>query len=215
MAPDEINDLLDCYGICLIETVMAGTPDEAALAAVKIGFPVAVKLVSSTITHKSDVGGVVLNLDSASVVKHAFNDIRTRLEKNGQQDEMQGVIVQRMIRNGIEAIVGVTQDPSFGPLIMFGSGGIYAELIHDVALRLHPITDLDAKEMIDSIKMTKIFDGFRGEPPADRNSIQDLLLRLSAMVEDIPQIAELDFNPVKVMPEGEGYWILDARVMLK
>jgi acyl-CoA synthetase (NDP forming) len=128
---------------------------------------------------------------------------------------MQGVIVQRMIKGGIETIAGVTQDPSFGPLIMFGSGGIYAELINDVALRLHPITDLDAKEMVNSIKMAKIFNGFRGAPPADKAAVQDLLLRLSAMVEDLPQIAELDFNPVMVMPKDGGYWIVDARVMLK
>jgi len=215
MMPDEISNLLGCYGLRFVDTVVAGTPDDAAKAASEMGFPVAVKLDSSTITHKSDVGGVVLNLNSVSAVKKAFNAISTRLEKNGQRDEMQGVIVQRMIRDGIETIIGVTQDPSFGPLIMFGSGGIYAELINDVALRLHPLTDLDAKEMIGSIKMAKIFEGFRGSPPADKAAIQDLLLRLSAMVEDISHIAELDFNPVKVMPEGEGYWIVDARVMLK
>jgi acetyl coenzyme A synthetase (ADP forming)-like protein len=215
MTPEEINDLLACYGIRLAGTPMAATPDEAALAASKMGFPVAVKLASATITHKSDVGGVILDVNSANEVKRAFNDIRATLEKNGRQNEMQGVIVQRMVKEGIETIVGVTQDPLFGPLIMFGSGGIYAELINDVALRLHPITDLDAKEMIDSIKMAKILHGFRGSPPADTGAIQELLLRLSAMVEDIPQIAELDFNPVKVMPEGKGYWVVDARVLLK
>jgi acetyl coenzyme A synthetase (ADP forming)-like protein len=215
LAPEEISDLLHCYGIRLVETTIASTAFQASDVASKMGFPVVVKLASSTITHKSDVGGVVLDINSADKVKEAFNDIRARLEKNGRQDEMQGVMVQPMIKKGIETIAGVTQDPLFGPLIMFGSGGIYAELINDVALRLHPITDLDAKEMIDSIKMAKIFKGFRGSPPADTAAIQDLLLRLSAMVEDIPQIAELDFNPLIVMPQGKGYWIVDARVMLK
>jgi acetyl coenzyme A synthetase (ADP forming)-like protein len=215
MEPGEINGLLTCYGIRLVEAATAGTPDEAARAALKIGFPVAVKLVSATITHKSDVGGVVLNLNSAGAVKRAFNNIRSGLEKNGRVKEMQGVIVQPMISDGVETIVGVTQDPMFGPLIMFGSGGIYAELMSDVALRLHPLTDLDAREMIGSIKMARIFDGYRGSPPADKAAVQDLLLRLSAMIEDIPQIAELDFNPVKVMPQGQGYRIVDARVMLK
>ena len=98
---------------------------------------------------------------------------------------------------------------------MFGSGGVYAELMMDVVLRLHPLTDLDAKDMISSIKMAKLFEGFRGSPLADTGAIQDLLLRLSAMVEDIPQIAELDFNPVKVMPQSKGYWIVDARIMLR
>ena len=121
------------------------------------------------------MGGVVLDLNSADEVKKAFNDIRARLEKDGRQDEMQGVVVQKMVKEGIEAIVGVTQDPAFGPLIMFGSGGVYAELMKDVVLRLHPLTDLDAKEMISSIKMSRLFEGFRGSPPADTGAIQDLL----------------------------------------
>jgi len=215
MKPREISNLLTCYGMHFVETLVARTPTEAAAAAAKIGFPVAVKLDSSTVTHKSDVGGVVLGLDSGDEVKQAFNDIRARLKKDGRQNEMQGVVVQKMVNEGIEAIVGVTQDPSFGPLIMFGSGGVYAELMKDVVLRLHPISDLDAKEMINSIKMSSLFKGFRGSPPADIRAIQDLLLRLSAMVEDIPHIAELDFNPVKVMPQGKGYYIVDVRIMLK
>jgi len=215
MRPQEISSLLTCYGMRFVEALVARTPTEAAAAAAKIGFPVAVKLDSSTITHKSDVGGVVLGLGSGDEVKQAFNNIRVRLKKEGRLNEMQGVVVQKMINEGIEAIVGVMQDPSFGPLIMFGSGGVYAELMKDVVLRLHPISDLDAAEMIDSIKMSSLFKGFRGSPPADIEAIQDLLLRLSAMVEDIPNIAELDFNPVKVMPQGKGYYIVDARIMLK
>jgi acetyl coenzyme A synthetase (ADP forming)-like protein len=215
MKPQEINGLLTCYGMRFVETVAARTPGRAAAAAMKIGFPVAVKLDSSTITHKSDVGGVVLDLSSNSEVKQAFEDIRTRLEKEGRADEMQGVVVQKMVTEGIEAIAGVTQDPVFGPLIMFGSGGVYAELMRDVVLRLHPISDLDAEEMINSIKMSSLFKGYRGSPPADVGAVQDLLLRLSAMVEDIASIAELDFNPVKVMPEGKGYYVVDARIMVK
>jgi acetyl coenzyme A synthetase (ADP forming)-like protein len=215
MRPQEISRLLACYGIRFIETMVAKTPGGAAAAAAKMGFPVAVKLDSSTITHKSDVGGVVLGLRSNEEVGRAFEEIRTRLEKQGRVNEMQGVVVQKMVNEGLEAIAGVTQDPVFGPLIMFGSGGVYAELIKDVVLRLHPISDLDAEEMIDSIKMASLFKGFRGSPPADVGAIQDLLLRLSALVEDIPNIAELDFNPVKVMPEGKGYYIVDARIMLR
>ncbi len=180
-----------------------------------MGFPVAVKLSSSTIVHKTDVGGVKLDLESEIEVKRAFNDIKSRLAEIGRQDEMEGVTVQHMVKEGIEAIVGVTLDPSFGPLIMFGMGGVYAELMKDVAVRLHPLTDSDARELVKSIKMTKLFEGFRGAPPSDIESLEDLLLRLSALVEDIPQIAELDFNPVKVMPRGQGYWIVDARVMLR
>jgi acyl-CoA synthetase (NDP forming) len=180
-----------------------------------VGFPVAVKLSSSTIQHKTDVGGVKLDLKSEIEVKQAFNDIQSRLAEIECQDEMDGVTVQHMVKEGVEAIVGVTLDPSFGPLIMFGLGGIYAELLKDVAVRLHPLTDSDARELVKSIKMTKLFEGFRGAPASDTESLEDLLLRLSALVEDIPQIAELDFNPVKVMPRGKGYWIVDARIMLK
>ncbi|MCK5723839.1 MAG: acetate--CoA ligase family protein, partial [Gammaproteobacteria bacterium] len=215
LSPKEITNLLGCYGIRIADTLMATTADEATAAAATVGFPVAVKLSSSTIIHKTDVGGVKLDLESEIAVKRAFNDIKSGLSKTGHQHEMEGVTVQHMINGGIETIVGVTLDPSFGPLIMFGLGGVYAELIKDVAVRLHPLTDSDARELVRSIKMSNLLDGFRGSPPSDTESLEDLLLRLSALVEDIPQIAELDFNPVKVMPRGEGYWIVDARIMLR
>jgi len=165
--------------------------------------------------HKTDVGGVILDLKSESEVRKAFEDIKARLSEIGRQREMEGIIVQRMVKGGTEAIVGVTQDASFGPLIMFGLGGIYAELLKDVAVRLHPLTDLDARELIGSIKTARLFKGFRGSPPSDTPALEDLLLRLSALIEDVPQIGELDFNPVKVMPQGQGYWIVDARIMLR
>jgi acetyl coenzyme A synthetase (ADP forming)-like protein len=215
LSPQEMSDLLKCYGIRLAQTMVSKTAAEAAGAASKVGFPVAVKLDSATITHKTDVGGVRLNLKSEKEVARAFNAIRAKLAKLGRAKEMDGVTVQRMVTGGIEAIVGVTQDPSFGPLIMFGLGGIYAEMMKDVAVKLHPLTDIDAKELVSSIKMKKLFEGFRGAPPADTASIEELLLRLSAMIEDNPQIAELDFNPVEVMPRGEGYWVVDARIMVR
>jgi acetyl coenzyme A synthetase (ADP forming)-like protein len=208
-------ELLGCYGIPLANMGVATSPDEAADIASKLHFPVAVKLDSSSLIHKTDVGGVVLGLSSANEVRKAFNDIKAKLTDLGRQSEMAGVVVQEMVQGGIETIAGVTQDPSFGPLIMFGFGGVYTELIKDVALRLHPLTDLDAREMINSIKMAKLFEGYRGSPPSDVKALEDLLLRLSAMVEDLPQINELDFNPVMVMPEGEGAWVIDAKIMVK
>jgi len=215
LSPGEIAELLDCYKIRLVKTMVARTADEATVLVSEIGFPVAVKLASSTIVHKTDVGGVMLDLNSEGDVKHAFAEIQSRLKNIDREQEMEGVIVQQMVKGGIETIVGVTQDPSFGPLILFGLGGIYAEMIKDVALRLHPLTDLDARELIGSIKMAQVFEGYRGLPASDVQALEDLLLRLSAMVEDMPQIAELDFNPVKAMPQGEGYWVLDARIMVR
>ncbi|HEY82158.1 MAG TPA: GNAT family N-acetyltransferase [Dehalococcoidia bacterium] len=215
LSPAEIAELLGCYGIRFVETMVARTADEAAALAAKIGFPVVVKLNSSTIIHKTDVGGVMLDLRSEDEVISAFNAIRSRLADSGREHEMEGISVQRMVKSEVEVIAGVTQDPTFGPLIMFGLGGVYAELMKDIALRLHPLTEQDAQELISSVKMAKLFEGFRGSPPSDTQALQDLLLRLSAMVEDIPQIAELDFNPVKVMPQGEGYWVVDARISLR
>ncbi|MFC1964302.1 GNAT family N-acetyltransferase [Chloroflexota bacterium] len=215
LAADEIAGLLGCYGIRFVETVLARTPGEAAEAATRLGYPVAVKLASGTITHKTDVGGVVLDLRSAKEVRKAFHDIRKSLTDLGQQQKMAGVTVQPMVPGGLEAIAGVTTDPSFGPLIMFGSGGIYAEMIKDVSLRLHPLTDLDARDLVYSIRMSSLFKGYRGSPPLDTESLQDLLLRISAIVEDIPQLQEMDLNPVKVLPRGKGYRVVDARVMLR
>jgi acetyltransferase len=215
LSVNAISELLACYGIRTVDTVTAKTATEAATTASRMGFPVTVKLSSSTIVHKTDVGGVLLDLKSANEVEKAFGDIKARLKEIGRDHEMQGVTVQRMVTGGIEAIVGVTQDPSFGPLIMFGIGGIYAELLNDVAIRLHPLTDLDARDLIGSVRMARLFEGFRGLPPSDTQALEDLLLRLSALVEDIPQISELDLNPVKVMPRAEGYWVVDSRIAVR
>jgi acetyltransferase len=210
----DIAALLQCYGIHFIETQIAKTPEEAEDIAVKLGLPVAVKLNSSTIIHKTDVGGVVVDVRTKSRVGQAFNDIKEQLTQLGRQGEMDGVMIQPMVKGSFETIVGVTQDKLFGPLIMFGTGGIYSELLDDVAVRLHPLTDSDAEELIGSIKMAKLFDGFRGAPPSDKKSLVDLLLRLSALIEDVPEIAELDLNPVKVMPAGQGYVVVDARILV-
>lgn len=214
LSAQETAELLNCYGIRVVDTVVARTATEAMASAAMIGFPVAVKLASSSIVHKTDVSGVVLDLNSEEGVKRAFKGIKESLRALGREKEMDGVTVQRMVKDGLETILGVTQDPSFGPLIMFGLGGIYAELIRDVVLRLHPLTDLDAREMVNSIKMAKLFEGYRGSPPSDIDAIQDLLLRLSTLVGDLRQIAELDLNPVKVMSKGEGYLVVDSRIMV-
>ena len=214
MASMDVAALLGHYGIRFIETQVATTAKEAGEIAVKMGFPVAVKLNSSTIIHKTDVGGVMLDLRTENEVTEAFTEIKDKLKALGRASEMEGVMVQTMTHGSFETIVGVTQDRLFGPLIMFGTGGIYSELLDDVSTRLHPLTDLGAEELIGSIKMARLFDGFRGAPPSDKKSLVDLLLRLSALVEDMPEIAELDFNPVKVMPVGQGYVIVDARILV-
>ncbi|NOQ17858.1 MAG: GNAT family N-acetyltransferase, partial [Dehalococcoidales bacterium] len=175
---------------------------------------VALKLDAASIVHKTEVGGVVLDLRSPKEVERAFVRIRERLERKGLAGEMLGVTVQQMISGGVEVIVGVTQDPSFGPLIMLGMGGIYTELFKDVTFRIHPLTDVDAREMVRSVKAYQLLAGWRGAKPSDVGSLEELLLRISAMVEDLPQIVELDLNPVKVLERGGGYVVVDVRVLL-
>ena len=214
LGAEQVNTLLNCYGIKTVSSEIASTAVAAAELAEKAGYPVAVKLFSKTIAHKTEVGGVVLNLNTAAEVKQAFNTIKSRLKEIGKAGEMQGVTVQPMINSGVETIVGVTQDPSFGPLILFGLGGIYTELFKDVAFRIHPLTDVDAKEMVRSVKAYQLLNGWRGSKPSDIPELENLLLRVSAMIEDFSQIKELDLNPVKVQEMGKGYVAVDARILL-
>ncbi len=211
----QIGELLGAYGINMAENRTAKTAEEAGIVAGQLGFPVAVKLASNTITHKSDVGGVILDVNSEAEAKEAFLEIRNRLAEIGREKEMQGVTIQSMVEDGAEVIVGVAEDPSLGHVIMFGLGGIYAELISDTTTRLLPLTDLDAKEMINSVKMVQLLKGYRGSPVLDIKALEDLLLRVSDMVENTPQITEMDLNPVKVLPDGKGYRVVDARVAVK
>ena len=215
VSPDETCELLSCYGIRTVASRIARTAEDAAAAACQLGFPVAIKLYSSTISHKSDVGGVVLNVRSADEAKHAYDEVAARLTEIGRGEEMEGVTVQPMIDARTEAIVGVTEDATLGHVMMFGLGGVYAELVKDVTASLVPLTDLDAREMIDSVKMIKLLRGYRGAAPLDTEALEDLLLRVSALVEDLPQITEMDLNPVKILPKGQGYRVVDARIMLK
>jgi acetyltransferase len=209
-----ISDLLNSYGIRVAVSKSAEIAEDAARVAEEIGFPVAVKLVSDKIIHKTEVGGVILSRRSSGEVEQAFNQIRERLEGLGRADEMQGVTIQEMISEGIEVIVGLTQDPSFGPLIMFGMGGIYAEFFKDITFRIHPLTDVDVQDMVRSVKAHQLLAGWRGSKPSDVKALEDLLLRVSAMVEDLPQLAEMDLNPVKAQEQGKGYVVVDARILL-
>jgi len=209
------SELLACYGIHMADIAFASTADQAAKVAAEIGFPVAVKLVSPTIAHKTDVGGIILGMETEEAVKQAFDDIRAGLSRENREEEMEGVALQSMITGGVETLAGVTEDPSFGPLIMFGVGGVYTELLQDVAVRLHPLTDMQAGELINSVRLSDVLKGWRGNPPSDTKALKQMLLRLSSLVEEIEEIAEVDLNPVMALPEGEGYRVLDPKIRLK
>jgi len=180
-----------------------------------MGFPVALKLVSETITHKSEVGGVALDLRGEDEVKRAFEEMQGRLRSLGKLGEMSGALVQRMIREGVEVVVGVSLDPTFGPVMMFGLGGVQVELLRDVAFRIHPLTDRDAHHMVHAVRGVKLLEGYRGAPPGDIAALEDLLLRVSQMIEEQPEIVEMDLNPIRVLPPGHGCVVLDARIAVK
>ena len=209
---DSVGGLLGCYGIRMVESKSAKTAEETMKVAKAMGFPVAVKLLSTTIIHKTEVGGVVLDVHSEGEAREAFVQIKERLAHISNEAEMDGVLVQKMVPEGVEVIVGVTQDPSFGPLIMFGMGGIYTELFKDAVFRIHPLSDIDAQEMVRSIKAYQLLEGWRGASPSDIKALEELLLRVSAMVEDFPQIMEMDLNPLKALEHG--YAVVDARIRL-
>ena len=211
----ETAALLGAYGLIRPAAAHARTEEEAVAAARKIGFPVAVKLVSPTITHKSDVGGVVLDLADEAGVRSAFRGIEQRLAALGRQAEMAGVLVQPMMREGIETIVGMTRDPSFGPLLMFGMGGVQVEILKDVVFRVHPLTDHDARAMVNGVRGAKLLSGYRGAPPGDVAALEEAMLRVSQLAGDHPEIVEMDLNPLKVLEPGKGCVVLDARVAVR
>jgi acyl-CoA synthetase (NDP forming) len=215
LSAEDVRKVLAALALPLPGGGFCRTADEAALVASQVGFPVAVKLASRQIVHKTDVGGVRLNLQDETAVRDAFVEIQNRLAQDGKPDAMDGVLVQPMISSGVELMIGVTQDPSFGPLIGFGLGGIHVEILKDVCFRITPITDRDAREMVRGIKGYRLLEGYRGHPSADIAAIETLLLRVSRLVEEVSEIVELDLNPVMALPPGQGCLIVDARICLK
>ena len=208
-------DLLKCYGLPVLPTVLATTADEAASIAKEMGFPVVMKIVSPQIIHKSDAGGVKVGVASEQAAKDAFTTILANVKKYNAEAEIRGVLVQKMASKGEEVILGVSRYPIFGPLLMFGLGGVFVELFQDVAFRLAPIGRNEARRMMNKIKGYKLFTGFRGSDPCDIETIERLLVSLSDMVMNHPEISELDINPLLVHAEGKGATVADCRIILK
>jgi len=203
------------YGFSTVPNVLARNADEAAAAADKMGYPVVMKISGPKILHKTDVGGVRLNLTDAAAVREGFEGmVATVRERMGADVEIWGVLVQKMLPKGKEIILGMTRDPKFGPLLMFGLGGIYTEALRDVAFRLAPLREGVAKEMVRDIRSYRLLEGVRGEPPSDMAAVAECLMRLSQLVTEHPRIQELDINPLFVYPRGQGAVVADARVIL-
>jgi acetate---CoA ligase (ADP-forming) len=213
LEPDEISDLMAHYGIPTAAGIVVNSAQEVERAAAEIGTTVVVKIVSSSIFHKSDVEGVRMGLTSPALAGRAAHAMLESLAAAGRDLELEGFLVQEMVPSeGAEFFIGVTHDQLFGPLIACGAGGTMVQLMRDIAIRITPLTDVDATEMLRSLRCWPLFEGYRGQPRLHSESLEELLLRLSVLVEDLPHIAELDLNPVLVRPSLRGSVVLDARV---
>lgn len=210
----EARGVMEAYGLRLPGNKLATSPEEAVAFAREIGYPVVMKIVSPDILHKSDIGGVKVGLQNDAEVENAYHTIRGNALRYMPEAEIWGVSVQEMIKPGREVILGVTYDSQFGHLIMFGLGGIYVEVLKDVAFRLAPLTRREAEAMIREIRTFPLLAGVRGQQPADLDAVIDALLRVSQLVTDFPEIIELDVNPLVVNPVGGGATAVDARIIL-
>jgi acyl-CoA synthetase (NDP forming) len=208
----EAKDVLRDAGVPVTKTTLATSADEAVKQAEAAGYPVVLKVVSPDISHKSDAGGVKLNLQSATEVRAAHAAIIDSCSKHVPGARITGVAVQHMAPQGTEVIVGMTTDPQFGPVMMFGLGGIMVEVLKDVSFRLVPLEDRDAAQMIGEIKGRPVLDGVRGQPAADVGALKDAILKVSAFVEAHPEVKELDLNPMFAYPDGA--LAVDARIIL-
>lgn len=212
LMPEEAAELFEGYGIPVLRTRVAMSPQEAAQEAARLGFPLAMKLRSRSILHKSDVGGIVLSLGSKEEVLGAYHNIERHVSEWGRSEEMQGVVLQPMAGKGLELIVGMVQDPVFGPLIMMGLGGVHVEATKDIAFCLHPLTNVDPERMVARLRGKELLGGWRGAPPRDVEALKDVLLRFSALVEDFPEIEQMEINPLILYEEGRGCVGVDLRV---
>ncbi len=208
----EAKSLLKDAGISVAATTLATTREEAQSQSESAGYPVVLKIVSPDIAHKSDVGGVKLNLKDKEAVSAAYDEIIANSKKAVENARITGVAVQHMAPQGTEVIVGMTTDPQFGPVLMFGLGGIMVEVLKDVSFRLVPLAERDADQMINEIKGRPVLEGVRGQPASDINALKNTIMKVSAFVEKHPEVRELDLNPVFAYPDGA--LAVDARIVI-
>jgi acetyltransferase len=212
LRPSELRELLSAYGFPMAPAVLAESPAEAIAAAQEVGYPVVLKLVADEVVHKSDVGGVRLDLRTADEVGTAYRELRSKLPRGARGAR---VMVQRLVTGGREVILGMTRDPQFGPVLMFGLGGVFVEVLRDVAFRVHPLTDVEAEAMVREVRGYPLLAGLRGEPAVDLALVREALLRLSQLVADLEDdLAEIELNPLIVTAERGRSFVVDARASL-
>ncbi len=212
---EEGYEVLNAYGFPTPKSILGTTEEECIKAVKEIGYPVVMKIASPDIIHKSDAGGVKVGVKSDDELRSAFQSIIESAKRYKPDAKIKGVLVQEMVKSAKETILGASQDPTFGPMIMFGLGGIYVEVLKDVVFRVAPIDEREAIDMVESIKTIKLLKGVRGEKPSDLKAISDSLQRLSQLVTDFNEIKEFDMNPLLVLEEGKGARVVDARIILK
>ena len=211
--PDEAEALLACYGIDSVQNAYCKNHlDALSEAAERVAFPVALKLISPDILHKSDAGYVKLNINGMDALAEAYHDILQRVNRLDPDARIEGILIQKMVEEGHEVIIGLTSDPTFGKIIMFGLGGVFVEILKDVAIRKIPISSLDARDMIEEIKGLTVLQGARGKEPANLKLLEELLLKVSRMGEEIEGISEMDLNPV--FANAHRYLVADARIII-
>lgn len=211
----ESIDVLNAYGIRACKYGLATNKSQALSVAESVGYPVVMKMTSKTTSHKTDVGGVVVNIQSQEALGNEYDALMDRLEKAGLIEGLEGVLIQEMVKGSREMVCGIATDPQYGPMMMFGLGGVFIEVLKDVTFRMAPLTDIDAKEMIESVKSYKLLEGARGTKPAQIDQIQETLLRLSQLVNDFKFIDELDINPLLISEKtGEGIAV-DGRIKVR
>ncbi len=209
----ESKELLKKAGIPLVEAKLARSKKEAISISKEMGLPVVLKISSPDVVHKSDSGGVKLGLANATQVSKAYNEIISSVKQAYPEAQIEGVSVQPMVPLGVEVIVGMSKDPQFGPVLMFGLGGILVEVLKDVSFRIVPVTARDAREMIRELKGYPILEGYRGQKPASIPALEKLIVKVSQFVEENPHIKELDLNPIFAYPDKAV--AVDARIILE
>jgi acyl-CoA synthetase (NDP forming) len=209
----ESKEIIKSAGIPVVEAKLARTKAEAISLSKKMGFPVVLKIVSLDVVHKSDSGGVRLGLANAAQVGKAYSEIISAIKKHYSKAKIEGISVQKMAHPGVEVIIGMTKDEQFGPVLMFGLGGILVEVLKDVSFRIVPLTKRDASQMIKEIKGYPLLEGYRGQEPADIPFLEALILKVSDFIDKNPEIKELDLNPVLAYKDGAV--AVDARVILE
>ncbi|MBU2563409.1 MAG: acetate--CoA ligase family protein, partial [Actinobacteria bacterium] len=210
----EAREILEAYDIRMPKAELACDIDEAKEIAGRIGYPLVLKIVSPNILHKTDVGGVKIGIDNEKELEENYNQILFSVSKYMPDANIRGILVQEFIKDKKETIIGMSEDPQFGPMIMFGLGGIYVEALKDVSFRIAPLSRQVAREMVKEIKTIKLLKGIRGEDPSDIDSIIEIILRVSQLVTDFPEIIEMDINPLFVKKQGEGSIAGDVRIRI-